>query len=80
MSSIVRNQMARHRIDIERPAIDLTTRCIDIILSHPEIIRPEWDTDEEKKVIIEKLKADVYKEVIKFLDKEIASMEIKIDG
>jgi len=76
MSKIVKDRMAVHRMNVQKPALDLATKCINMILSHPEIIRPEWDTDEEKKVIIDELKASIYKEIISWLDKEIGTDNI----
>jgi hypothetical protein len=76
MSKIVKDRMVLHRAQIQKPVLDLTTRCIDMILSHPEVIRPEWDTDEEKKVIIEALRAQVFKEIMDWLDSEIGSQTI----
>lgn len=78
LSGVVRDRMARHRLEIQQPVIDLVEKCMDMILKHPAVIRPEWDTDEERKGIIEHVRSEVKAVVIEWLDKEIGSNTITL--
>lgn len=73
MSAVMKEKFRLHRIAIQQPVFDLVEECIDMALKHPEIIRPEWDTDTERKAMIEELKTQVRVKVAAFLDKEIGS-------
>ena len=73
MATIMKEKFRVHRIAIQQPVMDMVEECINMALKHPEIMRPEWDTDEERKAIIEELKEQVRAKVAAFLDKEIGS-------